>query len=129
MSTEVTTEMMNEAICEFIGWEFRPDGEDWFKAYHDGDLMWAASGKELKKILLEGFKFHEDWNRLMPVVEKIERDYCNIIELVIYSSSCCINRWNPHTSKYDSFIHETGDKKEAVYKAVYQFITWYQNKK
>lgn len=73
MSTEVTTAQMNRAICEFTGWEFRPDGDDWFKAYHEGELMWAASGKELNKILLEGFKFHKDWNKLMPVVEKISK--------------------------------------------------------
>lgn len=129
MSTEVTTAQMNRAICEFMGWEFKPDGEDWYKAYHDGDLMWADTGYGLEQIFLKGFKYHEDWNKLMPVVEKIEKDYCNIIELVMYSSSCCINKWNPHTGKYDSFIHETGNKRDAVYKAVYQFITWLNQQK
>lgn len=73
MANEPTIIEMNRAICEFTGWEFKPDGEDWFKAYHEGELKWAASGKELNKILLEGFKFHEDWNKLMPVVEKISK--------------------------------------------------------
>lgn len=138
MSTEVTTEMMNRAICEFMGWEFKPDGEDWFKAYHDGDLMWAAGGKELNKILLEGFKFHEDWNKLMQVVEMLkdklyglwndnqiqERPQMeislntNTIKLVDVETGWCL---------IDPISKDT--LKETVYHACYEIIKWYNQQK
>lgn len=117
MSNEVTITQMNEAIARFDGWETH---------FYNDTLFFRKEGKSYFN---SDLKYHTSWDWLMPVVEKIEKDYCNIIELVIYSSSCCIDKWNPHTGKYDSFIHETGNKRDAVYKAVYQFITWLNQQK
>lgn len=120
---------MNRAICEFMGWEFRPDGGDWFKAYHDGHLMWAESGKGLNEILLEGFKFHEDWNKLMPVVEKI-RGMGYHIEITI-SVDCSVEilklRGDPEKDVLRIIAYSTPIN--AVYTSVYQFITWYNQQK
>lgn len=125
MSNEATIEQMNEVIGVFMGgfWKEFESGNFRQKRfyYKDKAFAWVTSPENLN--------YHKEWDELMPVVEKIEKDYCNIIELVIYSSSCCINKWNQHTGKYDSFIHETGNKRDAVYKAVYQFITWYNQQK
>lgn len=131
MSTEVTTAQMNRVICEFMGWEFRPDSDDWFKAYHDGQLMWADDGKFINRIMLEGFNYHEDWNELMPVVEKIE-DLPTVVRME--------NEPNQMDKNYsvtvwidpeDEPIIQVCDcsKIKAVYKAVYQFITWFNQQK
>lgn len=70
--------------------------------------------------------YTSDWNMLMPVVEKIESigNYavtisaysCSISEIVLFDE--------------DSHVHIESDcdsKIDAVYKAVIEFIQWYNN--
>lgn len=142
MANEPSIIEMNEAICEFMGWEFKPDGEDWFRAYHDGGLMWADTSYGLEQILLKGFKYHKDWNKLMPVVEKIESVQLDDKRHVVVRASAnvqifykaCIITYEPDEEAGDTnegaAIQTKGETKlEAVYQAVYQFIIWYNQQK
>jgi hypothetical protein len=71
-SNEATIIGMNRTICEFLGWEFREDAKYEYMAYFEGQQMWCDNLQGVNKILLKGFKYHEDWNKLMPVVKKIQ---------------------------------------------------------
>ena len=116
----------NKIIAEFMGWETHP-----------------KYGNECLQ--------NNDWSWLMPVVEKIEEmgfttaiktnyvrvnpkenaSYYNYISYVAFNE----NGWyaNPPAPTYDSELNhppiDRGDKKitklKATYKAVTQFIEWY----
>ena len=79
---------------------------------------------------IDELKYHEDWNWLMVVVEKIE-------SLEIFDR---MGRFNINTKNFDEnytsfitdkdgdFIQCEGETKiEAVYNAVVEFIKWYNN--
>lgn len=128
MSTEPTTEMMNEAICTFMGGYRKIERQDYFiNVYKGPDEIEWETGKYLK--------YHTSWDWLMPVVEKIEcMEWCVRIE-----------NWpkkfnSPYKELYSVWmwldpedcpeIQTYSDSKiEAVHKAVYQFIAWYQSNK
>jgi len=74
--------------------------------------------------------YHEDWNMLMPVVEKIEAlDGLYIVE--IFARACIISYMVNHNWPKDKGIvahfnaSNTNSKLEATYQAVVQFIQWY----
>jgi hypothetical protein len=121
---EVTIEQMNRAICEFMGWEFKPDGEDWFKAYHDGKLRRADTGDGLNKIFLKGFTYHEDWNKLMPVGKKI---YDLLAEMA--------KERPPHTACHGDVIevditcHIREYNIAGAHKSIYEFVQWFNSHK
>lgn len=70
-------------------------------------------------------KYHKSWDWLMPVVEKIDKDFSKNFEVIIYSASCYIHKWNEDKQVYDTFISGVGKKIDAVYGAVIEFIKWY----
>ena len=69
---------------------------------------------------IEDLKYHEDWNWLMEVVEKIE-SLGYRIEIVKHI--CRIYLSNKETI----IISENIPKIEAVYNACVEFIKWYNN--
>ena len=69
---------------------------------------------------IEDLKYHEDWNWLMEVVEKIE-SLGYRIEIVKHI--CRIYLSNKETI----IISENTPKIEAVYNACVEFIKWYNN--
>ena len=69
---------------------------------------------------IDELKYHEDWNWLMIVVEKIE-SLGYRIEIVKHI--CRIYLSNKETI----IISENTPKIEAVYNAVVEFIKWYNN--
>ena len=69
---------------------------------------------------IDALKYHEDWNWLMEVVEKIE-SLGYRIEIVKHI--CRIYLSNKETI----IISENIPKIEAVYSAVVEFIKWYNN--
>ena len=69
---------------------------------------------------IDELKYHEDWNWLMEVVEKIE-SLGYRIEIVKHI--CRIYLSNKETI----IISENTPKIEAVYNAVVEFIKWYNN--
>lgn len=103
-SNEPTIEQMNEVIALFMN---QP-------RLHPSDRRW-----------------HKDWNCLMPVVEKIEKD-CNA-EVEISHCCCCVGVYPEGCDTSRGIVSvsypEAKTKIEAVYKAVYQFITWFNQQK
>ena len=69
---------------------------------------------------IDALKYHEDWNWLMEVVEKIE-SLGYRIEIVKHI--CRIYLSNKETI----IISENTPKIEAVYSACVEFIKWYNN--
>lgn len=139
-NNEPTILEMNRTICEFMGWEFKEDPKFQYMAYFEGNQMWCDNLHGVNKTILEGFAYHKDWSRLMPVIEKIETPQYDANGKFIYLTSAdvqitykaCIIEYEPDEESGDPHeevkiqtISET--KIEAVHKAVYQFITWYNN--
>jgi hypothetical protein len=67
-------ERTNKLIAEFMGIEeaYNPNGNDWVlkkttpDVNGDTDILESCKGNELQ--------YHTSWDRLMPVVQKIEQD-------------------------------------------------------
>lgn len=113
-----TTEENNKMIAEFLGWKnhFKNGGSTVVylsNEEHIQDWEFFHIEKEMSITPIE-MKFHSSWNWLMSVVEKIESigygveiigNYCKVIGENIQCSQ--------------------PKKIEATYKAVVQFIEWY----
>jgi len=101
----------NKLIAEFMGLEIITDGISWFD----------KKFKSLKK-------YHESWDCLMSVVEKIETFECNgekyILESVGNGAKFILEYG---TRPFNDCICET--KIESVYKAVLEFINWHNENK
>jgi len=84
---------------------------------------------------LEGFssiaKYNTSWEWLMPVVEKIEElkidRYTPFITITNYA--CKIEVGKRDYNKLITFVVAKGNKHHNVYKAVVQFINWYNKNK
>ena len=75
----------------------------------------------LTKKGLDLLKYHESWNELMPVVEKInERDW-----VTIYRDECRIH--SSHINEFDTIdiIKEGEPMINAVYEAVGKYVEWF----
>lgn len=70
---------------------------------------------------IEGFPYHKDWNLLMPIVEKIE--LLDKWEIDIFGKECefLYNR----KFQINGINYHEGDKLKSTYKAVVEFIKWY----
>ena len=80
--------------------------------------------EEGKWYRLNELKYHSSWDWLMPVIEKIERlGYA----VNIYEQECRIFEDRTIKPKYKKITYEL-TKIEAVYKAVVEFIKWYNKK-
>lgn len=118
----------NKLIAEFLNWEF--------------DLIEFTAPKEFKTIIqfncqskkatnlecfitnlykIKDLKFHNDWNWLIKVVEKIE-SLGYRIEIVKHICRIYLS------DKAMIIISENIPKMEAVYNACLEFIKWYNEK-
>ena len=97
--------------------------------------------KREKEIHVVNLKYHTSWDWLMPVVEKIESLG---VKFWVKGNTCrvYINRelaeldsnveWNGISTEFEGFFFiyfEEKTKKEATYKAVVEFIKWYNENK
>src|SRR5688572_15735915 len=90
----------NEIIAEFMGYSQETQRND----------AWCRD-------------FEWNWSSLMPVVEKIESLG---FAAIIMCDSCCINRtYNRLTKNYSQINALEETKIKATYKAVVEFIKWY----
>lgn len=133
----MTTEQGNKLIAEFMGFKYCPlcklngirgvlikEGElsmhlDFTKPFHP--------------------KYHSSWDWLMPVVEKISRIKCIWDNAEVTESDTYYPRTfgmlnektlQPMVRFNSSFLHEAPTLIEATWKAVVEFIQFYnQNKK
>lgn len=122
MTTKLSdTTITNKLIAEFMEYPYR---------YSDTGII---SGTERWEVgighwwcTVDELLFDSSWDWLMPVVDKIENE--TGWELIMYSNDCHWNKFGDFIN--DTEIHYVGDRKESVYKAVVEFINWYnQNKK
>jgi hypothetical protein len=92
------------------------------------------------------FEFHSSWDWLMPVVEKIENidirnngydfpkvklmgDHCEIFTFATYrGTSFYWKKYYSITGTFHNHPNQCESKIEAVYKAVVEFIKWYNEK-
>lgn len=128
--SQTSIEAGNRLIAEFMCYykihdtSFLTDdrSELWLKS-RDGDIIQGCP------------KYHEDWNLLMPVVEKIESlGYDTDIALMTSRTNgveerkniCAIqNKWNDAAVCYI----EAETKIEATWQAITQFIEWFNKEK
>ena len=100
----------NELITEFMGWETSTGNSlanTPLLVYHNPEIVDRVfSASELR--------FHSSWDWLMPVVKKISRLYDQEPE---------------HLDEYEAVIRiPIIETMENIYKAVVEFIKWYNTK-
>lgn len=136
---EKTTEN-NILLAEFLGWSKNtvvsdgkgryydficPDGIEIIEEHEDCYCSDCGRSNTTKSFLYgEDLKFHNDWNWLMLVVEKIE-SYGHAVE--ISETYCLISS----TTNWTIANIGGGDytKLSATYEAVINFIEWYNENK
>ena len=113
----------NKLIAEFMGETIRKDGKIGLK-----------DKEPLTGHCIVDAKYHYSFDWLMPVVEKIEKikdNHHGYFGVHISSNNCTIqatnfNSGNPIGNPPYYFADHYGDTKiQATYKAVVEFITWY----
>ncbi len=111
----------NKLIALFMGY-------DDFKAHSSVRLKRTDEIDAYTHILkYEKLKYHASWDWLMPVVEKIEQMKYNIRSTPLYTRigyDCEVNKY----SEISPIITIEGETKlKATYKAVVEFIKWYNS--
>jgi hypothetical protein len=134
----------NKLIAEFMGVVYdktfpcmsvwiEGDGEDATYFYCEWHPEYKLEGTN---IIAWKFSPHDTWCQLMPVIEKIEKDiskdpYYGFT--VRIADRCCLIACH-QKNKQDGVIYQTPWgfrpllKIDAVYKAVVEFIKWYNQK-
>jgi|TARA_R100000081_G_scaffold60010_1_gene29908 hypothetical protein len=111
----------NKLIAEFMGLRTNSYGD-----YNiDKDVM----GFDMIVCSLADTKFHESWDWLMPVVEKIEAELEEEFRVVTLEHECSIHQKTEDQKLQDAFqcvAQKFGTSKiEATYNAVVEFIKQY----
>jgi hypothetical protein len=121
----MSTTDSNKLIADFLGWNSKKVNITATRPKGDGAEMYLKEVTEYNNWFIEDeLKFHNDWNWLMPVVEKIE----NLgFEFFIVESRCKIAH-NTDKSIEIIFGFELASKKiEAVYYNCVEFVKLYNN--
>ena len=87
----------------------------------EGKGYFTIHGKDYEKSECDLMEYHTSWEWLMPVVEKIESGFHWNHEIHIHNGHCKITKFN------DEKVYMGNSKIEAIYKAVVEFIKWYEN--
>lgn len=110
----------NKLIAKFMGWVDSP-------YEHLPDKMYSKDLSEGKH--LELFNYHESWNELMPVVEKIEQpnyDYfVHILGNGCFITTCSPNLYRNGSETIVESIIVENSKIESVWLACVEFIKWF----
>jgi hypothetical protein len=115
----MSTTENNKLIAEFMG--FQQTNLGWYDAE---EILLRAE----RDNTFDNLKFHTDWNWLMEVVEKIESIVWEELNdtsfnVTIGATSYCVIQDN--NGGVIEIIGQGGTKIESVYKAVVDFIKWY----
>lgn len=120
----MSTEENNKLIAEFMGWTFFPrEDYDTYSCKFNGAASWDIITK--KDFSTGGCFSYEDWNAIMPVVERIE-DILPDDELVTIEYKTCYVNINQAEMDIEC---RAETKFEAVYNLVIEFINWYNENK
>jgi hypothetical protein len=106
----------NKLIAEFMNWSIEEWEGDKRLGDDDSDTFYIYD-EEGNVFDEEDLLFHESWDWLMPVVERIEQTNEGCTLVIIEDERCYID--NQKGFKIDSVGHT---KIEAVYNAVVNFI-------
>ena len=75
----------------------------------------------------EELRYHTSWDWLMPVVEKIEREYMYAVQPCW--EHCIIDKAGENIEDFERIEVDSSDKLSATYGAVVEFIKWYNENK
>ncbi len=109
------------AIAEFLGWEKTAYGdEDYYthNEYHGGNCLWQYSAYRPQHM-----KFHNDYNWLMVVVDKLEEEGFSV---VIKFGSCIIDPNRDNVKKIAKF---SPNRALNIFLASIDAIQWYNTTK
>lgn len=117
----------NQLIAEFMGQEFETSSKEW-------EIQRCLNNGRIKKPFVEHLDYNVSWDWLMPVVEKIESLNFEIdgeitsADVHIMYGDCKIVD-EDGAGLFEFYFHSTDskDKRKATYKAVIEFIKWYNN--
>jgi nucleoside-specific outer membrane channel protein Tsx len=113
----------NELIARFMGWKpsvMEGDGGINLMYFPDSSKQHVYQCQQRD---VAGMKYHCSWTWLMPVVTKIEHLFDGYLDFTIGSDFVQVSSFQTDY-KYRR-EHEVDDKLDAVYKAVVEFIKWY----
>lgn len=127
----------NERCAEFLGFKYKNQAKYWMIYPLDDNSFLAQKGY----IPIKSMKFHSDWNWIMEVRDKILsiNSYINVGQRFIFNINACAKyRKNENDKPYKvrikgvliteprPFIEVNSfDEKEAVVKAINQFLIWH----
>jgi len=128
----------NELIAEFMGLVRREPNNN-----YNLPQWWQPTKDKREKGKFIGYpeqlKYHSSWDKLMPVVERLQEPEISTdgdkiirsgLEITIYYKACDLS-FTPDEDFEDCEdfeIQTQGETKmEAIYKAVVEFIKWYNN--
>lgn len=129
----------NKLIAEFMGLKPFNTGDKWALGHNSCHCCEITEEKTMN-----GFasiaKYHSSWDWLMPVVEKIESMFYFFNSAPFIDDEmdelsgeyfCVVIQRRTTNLNLPYFIDITGcsSKKEATWKAVVEFIKWYNEKK
>lgn len=89
------------------------------------ESVWCEVLMEQDSCMVGDLKFHKSWDWLMPVVDKIDEILPDDNFLSITYNRCLIE----YDSEGITFEGLGNSRREATYKAVLEFIEWYNENK
>ena len=116
--SKVTIQEGNKLIIEFMGYEF-----------HKGYFILKGPNSSVSSMIRpQDLYYHEDWNRLMQVIQKIEKTYLHPKkdDEINYTSLCTFRENMTRFYCFSLFQGET--QIESAWLAVVDFIKWYNEK-
>jgi|SRR5690606_32945442 len=122
-----TTEK-NKKLVEFLGWE--ADNVEVLVPKALQVIIPFKTVKDSFTTSISELKFHNDWNWLMWVVEKIEQTETKdgrTFTIDIHKDYVIINQYGEYNSQI--IITEGGKRLENLYNACVEFVEWYNKTK
>jgi hypothetical protein len=108
----------NKLIADFMGVQYKSD-EDYFKELTEmrEDGIFYEQGYMESQL-----NYHESWDWLIPVVEKIEEHGYDFIASKRRATRTYDANFMDEVNNYVVYVEDCKDRKEATYKAVVGFI-------
>jgi len=102
----------NKLIAEFMGMQHTDIG------WYDNE-----EALKLKDNTFDKLNYHESWDWLMPVVEKIEEQHgCDFTASRRRATRTYDANFMDEVNNYVVYVEDCKDRQEATYKAVVEFI-------
>jgi len=125
----------NRLIAEFMGAESQADIIDSDVLEYDmfGCIGMANTFQDINAKHFyhpEEMRFHDSWDWLMPVVEKIEsiEDENRCAKYNVNVFQCFVDIVYSNNNEGEEIVVVDGQsRRDAIYKAVVKFIEWYNN--